>query len=385
MSGFRIVLCASFASYSEGGGHQSVFLQYLLGLKALGHDVFWFDLLDSQNDLKSEIRLVKHFFHLLEEYGLEDRAAVLCCDEGPDMVDLAAARIYGMTEGRIKEIAKSAELLWNFCGSLRHPLLGLFRRRVLIDLDPGLLQGCAAEWDPGINDHDAFLTVGKNLQASDCGVPTLGVTWRGFHPFVYLPMWEPLRESIHHVAFTSVTEWTWHTVEVGGRLISASKRDAYLRYIDFPKRAGRSFELAADIHPLDETGDRELLLANGWKLVHPHEVAHSPSSYKHYIESSYAEFACCKPIYRDLKTGWFSDRSACYLACAKPVLAEETGFSKYLPTGQGLVKFNDMEEALAGVVEIDSNYEHHSRAAREIAEAFLNSQQCLDYMLCASG
>ena len=152
-----------------------------------------------------------------------------------------------------------------------------------------------------------------------------------------------------------------------------------------PKRARRPFQLAANIHPQDATGDHERLLTRGWELVNPHRVTRTPSSYQNYIKQSRAEFSCPKPIHKELKTGWFSDRSACYLASGRPVLAEDTGFSQYLPTGRGLVCFNNLEEAVAGVAEIDRDYPQHMRAARELAEEYLSSQKWLPSMLSACG
>jgi hypothetical protein len=147
----------------------------------------------------------------------------------------------------------------------------------------------------------------------------------------------------------------------------------------------RPFELAANIHPEDQTGDRELLCSHGWKLVDPWQVAVSPQAYQNYIARSRAEISCPKPIYRELKSGWFSDRSAAYLASGRPVLAEDTGFSDHFPTGEGLLMFHDLSEAIARVVDIDANYERHRRAAREFAEEFLDSRRSLETMLAACG
>ena len=219
----------------------------------------------------------------------------------------------------------------------------------------------------------------------DCEVPTLGVKWHRFIQFVYLPMWDVAPDPGEEAPFSSVTQWTWEQLELEGRVLSVSKRDAYLSYVDLPERTGRSFELAANISPKDPTGDRQRMLKMGWKLVNPHLVARSPSIYQNYIKQSRTEFSCPKPIHRELKTGWFSDRSACYLASGRPVLAEDTGFSAYLPTDRGLLCFNNLEEALGGVAEIDGNYPKHMRAARELAEEYLSSEKWLPAMLAACG
>jgi hypothetical protein len=383
MSRLRIVLAdgGSFARYPQGGGHWTCFLQYLLGLHALGHDVFWLEVLDSSgNEAQDELR-IKTFFRRFRRYGFTDRCALLLYDQDLTGPTLEQTRTYGMSQHRIREIARSADLLWNFASGLREPLLSLFRRRVLVDGDPGHLQVSALTCDMGIHNHDFFLSAGTKLNHVDCEVPTLGVNWHPFVQFVYLPIWDVAPTPGNDAPFSSVTQWTWDEIWLEERVLSVSKRAAYLRYINIPSRTRRPFELAVNIDPGDTTGDRELLLKHGWKLPHPHRVARTPASYQRYISRCHAEFQCPKPIYRELKTGWFSDRSACYLASGRPVLAEDTGFSDYLPTGRGLLCFNNLEEAVAGVEEIDRNYPQHMRAARELAEEYLSSKKWLPIML----
>ncbi|HEV8342538.1 MAG TPA: hypothetical protein VGR30_09235 [Candidatus Binatia bacterium] len=387
MAAIRIVLAnggGSFASYPQGGGHWSCFLQYLFGLNALGHDVFWLEVLRSCGNGGRDQRLINIFLKRFQRYGYKDRCALLLYDEHITEPTLEAADAFGMSKSRVREIAQDADLLWNFACGLPQPLLSMFKRRVLIDGDPGHLQVSATS-EMGIHNHHAFLSVGTKLHDADCEVPTLGVKWHRFIQFVFLPLWDVAPDPGEDAPFTSVTHWTWEELELKGRALSVSKRAAYLRYIDLPERTGRPFELAANIHPNDPTGDRELMLKMGWKLVNPYRVARSPSTYQNYIKKSRAEFSCPKPIHRELKTGWFSDRSAGYLASGRPVLAEDTGFSQHLPTGHGLLCFNNLEEALAGVAEIDRDYPQHMRAARELAEEYLDSKKRLPAMLSACG
>jgi hypothetical protein len=386
-SPLRIVLGnRTLARYPQGGGHWTVRLQYLLGLEALGHDVFLLELLESSGDAIRDHQLISSFFTRLQHYGLSDRCALLLFDKNSRLSNLEAAVPYGKSRQQIKEIIQSADLLWNYCCQVRQPMLGMFRHRVLIDLDPGHLQVSALTWDMDLYDHQAFLSVGKKLLDADCEVPTFGLKWYTFTPFVYLPMWEMVPDPGQEAPFSSITHWTWgEELWLQDRVLSTSKRDAYLRYIELPQRAKRPFELAANILPADQTGDRELLESHGWKLVDPWEVAGSPSAYQRYIARSRAEISCPKPVFKELQTGWFSDRSACYLATGRPVIAEDTGIADYLPIGTGLLVFHDISEAVTGVVEIDSNYQEHMRAARALAEEFLDSRRCLEAMLAASG
>ena len=158
MASIRIVLANnSLAGYPQGGGHWTCFLQYLFGLTALGHQVFWLELLRSTGNRARDHRLIDIFFGRFKRYGFKDRCAVLLY--GPQVTEptLEAGHAYGMTSDRLREIAHDADLLWNFSCSLRQPLLSLFKRRVLIDWDPGHLQVSALTWNMGIHDHHVFL------------------------------------------------------------------------------------------------------------------------------------------------------------------------------------------------------------------------------------
>lgn len=186
-SSARIVLASAFlADYPQGGGHWSWFLQYLLGLRALGHEVFVLELLRSSGDPRLDDHFVRSFFERLEGYGCRANAALLLA-EAEEPFSLESATVHGLPAGRVREIAESADLLWNLCGTVEPPLLSLFRRRVLIDTDPGIYQLSALEWDMGIDEHEVLFTVGANVGGADCEVPTLGRTWHAFRPFVHLP------------------------------------------------------------------------------------------------------------------------------------------------------------------------------------------------------
>lgn len=386
MSRHRIVLGnSSLASYLQGGGHWMVRLQYLLGLRDLHQDVFLLEILRSSGDTSLDQERITAFFKRLECYDLNKQCALLLFPQDCPEQNLAYATAFGRSLEEVRDIIINSDFLWNDCCHVRQPLLGMFRNRVLIDLDPGHLQVSALTVDIDLYEHHTFLSVGKKLHDSDCEVPTLGLKWHTFTPFLYLPMWKVAPDPGPEAPFSSVTHWTWGELWMKNRVLSISKRDAYLKYIDLPRRARRLFELAANILPTDQTGDRELLESHGWKLIDPWETVESPSTYQRYISKTRAEISCPKPIFTELKTGWFSDRSACYLASGRPVLAEDTGISDYLPTGKGLVVFRDLSEAIAGVPEIDSNYARHMRAARQIAEEFLDSRTCLKGMLAACG
>ncbi|MEA3189266.1 MAG: hypothetical protein QOD99_3096 [Chthoniobacter sp.] len=379
----KIVLADStLASYGQGGGHWMVYLQYLLGLSDLGHDVFLWEQMRSSGDADEDTARVRLFFARLEEFGFKTRSGlVVLPKEAPDDVSLDAGVSYGKSDIEMRQIARDADILWNLCGALRQPILSLFKRRAFIDLDPGHLQVSALTCEMGLGEHQLFFSVGSKIRDADCEVPTLGFDWQPFFPFVFLPMWCAQPDPGFESPFTSITHWNWGDLWYQDRLVSVSKRESYLRYRELPHRSGRHFRLAANLHPQDQTGDRELLQSSGWELAHPYDVADSPSAYQRFIADSRAEICCVKPVFRELKTGWLSDRSACYLASGRPVMMEDTGVSECLPGGAGLLFFRDTEEALAAVSEIDGNYACHSRVARELAEHFLDSRKTLSAML----
>lgn len=380
----RIVLGnGSLINTQRGGGHWSWFLQYPLGLKDLGHEVLWLELMQSTGHPDSDARIVRDFFELTARYGLDRDCAVMIFDGSLDFQPFERAQVLGKNREDIKDAIRDADLLLNFCCAIRQPLLSTFRRRALLDFDPGHLQICALLWEMNVADHDALLTIGARINAPDCEVPKLGRRWRTFEPCIYLPVWQTAGESALEAPFTSVTHWTWELLKWRGQTISVSKRTAYLNYVGLPRRVSRPFELAAYIETSDTTGDRQQLEQHGWRLVHPLDVAGSVTDYQNYLHASRAEFMCPKPIHVQMKTGWFSDRSIAYLASGRPVLAEETGFSERIPTGSGLVTFRNMDEAAAGVADIDADYPRHSRAARELAQEIFDSRKLLPALLAA--
>jgi hypothetical protein len=211
-------------------------------------------------------------------------------------------------------------------------------------------------------------------------VPRLGLKWGTYRPYVYMPMW-PMTDADPDAPFTSITQWSWEELAMEGRPLSLSKRASYIRIVELPKRTARPFELAANIGENDVADDRRLFARNGWRIVEPVSVAGTPKKYQEYLQKSRAEILCCKPIFRELNTGWISDRSVSYLASGRPVLAEDCGFNEHLPATRGMLSFASLNEAADRVAEIDGNYAAHSRAARDLAESYFGSRECLEEIL----
>ena len=352
-----------------------------LGLRALGHRVIWVEVI-SASQLHARSELATEFFSLMAMYNLAEYSVLIAVQDLDNQV-FEQADIYGMARSKAAAQIHAADALWNFAASIRQPLLGRFTRRVLIDGDPGHLQVCALTFNFDIQDHQVLLSVGNKISDTDCAVPRLGRRWGTYRPYVHLPMWPLTKDVGPHAPFTSITQWSWEELEMEGRRLSLSKRESYLRYVTLPKLTKRPFELAANIGPNDVADDRTLFTQNGWNIVEPLAIVGTPQKYQIYLSNSRAEILCCKPIFKELRTGWLSDRSVAYLASGRPVLMEDCGTSEHLPWGFGILSFGCLEEATMRVVEIDTNYMIHARAARGLAEHYFG-QSCLDAMLAQS-
>lgn len=345
--------------------------------------MLWVELLQSCGHRETDLQVIRDFFERLTVYDLSRNCAVLLFNRDPYLEPFEDGEAFGIDKKHLSTFFQSAELLLNFCCAFGQPLLSLFKRRALLDFDPGHLQLTVNTADLNVRDHEIFLTIGARINQPDSEIPTLGLEWRTFEPFVFLPMWPASPDPGPRAPFSSITQWTWELLPWQGRMLSASKRSAYLKYAELPLLTHRAFELAANIGEQDPANDRQYLRERGWNLVEPHQVASLPMLYQQYIQASRAEFACPKPIHVEMRTGWFSDRSVAYLASGRPVVAEDTGFSERFPTDSGLLAFRNVAEAAARVDEIDGDYQRHSRAAREIAETFFDSRKCLEALLSA--
>jgi len=227
--------------------------------------------------------------------------------------------------------------------------------------------------------HDLFVTIGENIVQPDCGIPTCGLDWITTRQPVVLNLWQAVSRG--RPTFTSVGAWRgpFAPVEYKGTTYGLRVHE-FRKFVDLPLRTGENFELAFDIHEA-ETADVELLGRSGWRIVQPQIVAGDPVAYRDYLRSSRAEFMVAKNMYVQTRGGWFSDRSACYLASGKPVLAQDTGITSLFPVGEGLLTFSTLDEAAAGVEAITNDYQRQSKTAREIAEEFFDSDKVLTALL----
>ena len=361
-----VVIAAALAQRPGAGGHTWFALQYLLGFRALGWEVTLVDRLDAEMPRDGLGCLAE----AMARFGLADDWSVL----------LPEGESAGLSRSEVERRLSSSDLLLNAMGYLDdEDLLALPPLRVFLDVDPGFGQmwrqlGLA---DPFAG-HDRFVSVGLGLGSPGCGVPDCGLDWIATLPPVALDHW-PLADG--GTAFTSVATWRgpFGPVEYEGRTYGLRVHE-FRRFLPLPELVSADFELALAIDPGD-AADRERLTLAGWKLLDPVAVAADPDAYRRFIQGSAAELTVAKGMYVETESGWFSDRSACYLASGKPVVAQETGFGAHLPTGDGLLSFSTLEEAVEAVERVRGDRGRHARAAREIAEEHLGAERVLSRLV----
>jgi len=367
----RVAVGGALAQRPGYGGHAWALLNYLLGLRQLGHEVLFLDRLSAEMAPSAEARerCVGWLDAVMRGAGLGDSYALLAEGDAP-----------GLGRREAVEWVGQADLLLNVMGFIDDDeVLAASSRNVFLDIDPGFGQmWCELGLHDAFAGHDAFVTVGERIGEPDCLIPTCGIEWvRTPHPIV-LDQWPVVAGGSR---FTSIGSWRgpYDPVEYEGHRYGLRAHELR-KLLALPSLVESELELALDIDPSDHA-DMEALLTQGWKLVDPAAVAASPATYRGYIQGSLAELMVPKGIYAETRSGWFSERSAAYLASGKPVLAGETGFAERYPTGEGLLAFADLDEARAGVEAILADPARHSRAAREIAVEHFEAKRVLGRLL----
>jgi GT2 family glycosyltransferase len=359
-------------------------LHYLLGFERLGYDAYYVEthgrtpsMLMTREDDDGSAYAAAYIAAIMRRFGLGDRWAYLALqDEG---------RCFGMSERALEHLYGSAALLVNLHGgTLPRPELCATDRLVYVETDPVQLQvelasGLEATIE-FLEAHCAFFTFAENSGAPDCGLP---VSDRfAFHPTrqpVVTELWEPRSPPASNV-FTTIGNWRqhWRDVSFGGDVYTWSKHHEFEKLLALPERLGSRFELALSSY---EEDDRATLERHGWRVAHALDFSTDLRRYHSYIADSYGEFTVAKDQNVRLRTGWFSDRSATYLAAGRPVIVQDTGFSSSLPTGEGLFAFASADEVADAVARIDADPDRHRRAARELAHEYFEAETVLRAML----
>jgi hypothetical protein len=357
MRRLRILLSGMVAGTPRQGGATWAVLQYVLGFRRLGHEVCLVEPVDEEALARAE----PYFRQVAGEFDLHGSAALAA---------RGSRATVGMPYDEVRRWAGKADLLVNVSGMLTDgDLVSTAPTRLYLDLDPAFNQlwSAAEGIDVGLDGHTHYATVGQALGRDSCAVPTCGVDWIPTLPPVVLERW-PVAGPVEHDGLTTIGNWrSYGSIEYDG-----------VRYGQKAHSLRPLFALA--IHA-DERADLAALEENGWQLLDAEEVAGTPERYRRFVRGSRGELGLAKEGYVVSRCGWFSDRSAGYLASGRPVLAQDTGLGDALPTGEGLLTFSTLEEAVAGIDELRRDYPRHARAARSIAEEHLDSDKVLTRLL----
>ncbi|MFL5328626.1 MAG: hypothetical protein ACJ8C4_06900 [Gemmataceae bacterium] len=378
-----IVIAGSMAQMPGHGGHAWVFLQYLLGFRSLGWDVLFLDALDTNACTDESGRICAatdsrqaHYLHeVMTQFGLGESYAILLGTTGSTI---------GIRRPALIERLRHAAFFVNVMGFIRDDeILAAAPRRVFLDIDPGFGQMWQAL---GLADifagHDDFVTIGENIGQPDCRIPTCGLRWITTPQPVVLEQW-PTTTPPPQAPLTSVATWRgiFGPVEYEGTVYGLRVHE-FRKFATLPTRIPFACELALAIHANDEK-DLALLKHNSWRITDPNIVAANPSKYRSYIQQSAAEFMVAKGMYVQARSGWLSDRSLCYLASGRPVIAQDTGLDERYLTKRGLLAFRSVDEAVENALELHRDYASHARAARELAETYFDSNFVLTRFLTA--
>jgi hypothetical protein len=363
-----VLLAGMLAGDPWQGGASWAVLQYVLGLRRLGHDVWLVEPVDALTPERTA-----YFDAVTRAFGMVDRAALLV---------EATHETVGVPYRTLRSAAAGADLLLNLSGILRdESLLAAIPVRVYVDLDPAFNQ----LWhevegiDRGFDGHTRHVTVGLSLGRPECTVPTAGREWIPTVPPVVLAHW-PVGTSVVHEGFTTVGNWRGYGSVAYNGLRYGQRAHSFRELFNLPRLCDEDFLPALAIDD-GEVRDLAALDDHGWKLLDPETVAGDPGEYRRFLRGSKAELGVAKSGYVLSRCGWFSDRSACYLAAGRPVVAQDTGFAHWLPTGEGLFAYSTVVDALAAVETIRSDYRRQRRGARELAEELFDSDRVLTRLL----
>jgi hypothetical protein len=383
----RIVV-AGYLVRNPLGGYAWQAAHWLLGLEALGHDVWFYE--DTAHyapayDPRTNTVAEEYAYGLgatrafLDRVGLGGRWV---------FVDTGRGTEHGPGGGRAAALLREADLLINLAGVNRIPPERRGGRpAAYVDLDPGFTQMLAERGDPLLrailDEHAHHFTLGENIGTPRSPLPTAGYTWHPTRSPVALELWQDAGPPGE--AWTTVGKWdaAGRDVEFRGDTYRWRKRLEWQRFLDLPARTGATFEVAMDVH--NAPGDVQTLTAHGWRIRDPLAVSADPWRYRDYLRCSRGEFTVAKDLNVRLRSGWFSDRAACYLAAGRPVVEQDTAFGDVLPLGPGLHAFRTEDEATAAVTQVESDWPRASRYATTIANEFFAAHHVMRTLLRTIG
>ena len=403
MKPLRLIVLGTMAS-NPYAGMAWMHMQITAGLHRLGHDVYYFETSSDwpydpirQQKVNDSDYAVPYLARVAESFGLKDRWAY--------RRSYSDRAWLGMDRTRAEELLKGADAVFNVTGASRLKDDGLESGPLIyLGTDPVIHEIGYAKGNPVsralVDEHDTCVTYGENIGTDASPLPPLPRLRARTRQPVLLDVWQagpPTRKAI-----TTVGNWKQMglDLEFRGQTYLWSKHHEFLKFIDLPRATGEELELAMNlagrqpIRPegheavpaigLEEDGCR-LLESHGWRLVDGPAFTTDPWKFRDYVTASRAEFTVARDLNVRLRSGWFSERSANYLAAGRPVITQDTGFGTVLPTGEGLFAFNTMDEILSAFDAINSDYQKHSRAARAIAEEYFRAETVLAKLLADLG
>jgi hypothetical protein len=352
-------------------------LQYVAGLQQLGHEVLF---LEDSEDFESCYDPSQDATTADPSYGLRfaaDAFERLDLRDRWAYYDAHTERWLGPAAEKALGFCEEADLLLNVSGvNPVRPWLEGIPARALIDTDPLFVQirNITERWPENdrASAHTHFFSFGENIARGTSTVPDDGHAWQATRQPIVLDAWR-VTPGNPAGRFTTVMQWESYSKLEHAGVRYGMKSDSFKDYLDLPAATSAPLEVALGGH----WEPRELLREHGWSVRHFLEPSQDPWSYQRYIESSRAEFSVAKHGYVEAHTGWFSERSAGYLASGRPVVVQDTGFSEWLAHDGGVVPFDTPEAAVAGIKDISARYDHHCAAAREIAEAYFDARTVL--------
>lgn len=365
-------------------------IHYIVGLQRLGHRIYYIEdsarlpySPDTGEDNLQFTYAARLLRNLAREFGFERRWA-FCARYLPELPTA------GLSITRIRQLYREADAILNVCGAqeFNEDLL-VTDRMLYVESDPGLEQIRAVQGDETrlaeLRRHRALFTFGENVGTPEFAVPATSLRWLPTRQPVVTDLWKTTRAPAATAVFTTIAHLSTagkKDIEWNSERYLWSKTPEFLRFIDTPRKARESFEIAAN------GGDdamRGRLVASGWRLRDANEISFDVHAYRNYIRNSKAEFTVAKDQYVRLNPGWFSDRSACYLAAGRPVITQQTGFTKHFGGGAGLFAFKSMPEIVEAVKMINADYARHSRAARALAREVFEAETVLRSLLDRAG
>ncbi len=353
--------------YPQGGGHLWVYLQWALGLRALGCRVIWLEGLDPRaRGVRAPRRLIAGLKSRLQPFGLSESVALFSADGGPLPRELAQ-------DSLDLDAAAEADLLVNLWHSLPAAVVRRFRRTAFVDTDPGRLQIWMTNRFLRVAPHQIYFTIGETVGTPAARFPDCGLRWHYTPPAVFLPEWPPARAD-SSAPYTTVAHWWGGKIRFRSETISNDKRVAFLKFAQLPSRTSAKLEMAICLGSRYEQW-RGRLESLGWTIREAWEVAATPGQYRSYIQRSRGEFGCANPACVHLANAWISDRTLCYLASGKPAIVEDTGPSRILPEAEGLFRFRSLDDAVRALAAVESDYGRHARLARALAEEHFDAQK----------